>query len=238
MCVIAICKSKRIPKAEFFEAFRCNDDGVGMSWFNGDKTCYSKGYMKDEEAWKAYNKLIPEETFPHVVHFRIGSPVKPELTHPFIVSEESKIEKTNEIHETKSNLLFHNGVVSDWKNYAVSYFTKIGKIPNGSENWMDTRVIACMVNEIGEDILNFISGKWALVDSTKQTIFWYGDFEKEEKGIVWSNRSYTVRNYTPQMGYLGAEYDRYFERNNEKKEDFLGTNENNTQIGDTLEFWV
>lgn len=183
MCVIAICNSKRIKKAEFFESFRCNSDGCGMAWSTKNNNKYVKGIMKVEEAWEQYNQLIPEKHFPHIVHFRIGAPVIPELTHPFIISEESELLLN---YEGKNTLLFHNGVISNWKQYLLPTFMSIRNIPEGA--WSDTRMVAIILNMIGEKALGYIDGKFVTFNNNDISIT--GTWEKEDDGITWSNVSY------------------------------------------------
>jgi hypothetical protein len=184
MCVVAICKGRRIPKDEFDEAFKCNKDGAGMAWRENGKIRAVKGLMKVEDAWTAYNKFIVKGNFPHVVHFRLGSPVTQDLTHPFIINEESDLVLN---YEGTSSVMFHNGIVSQWKNLLFPWFMSKGKIVDGE--WSDTRLIACLYNKMGEGIFDYIDGKFIIfgTDSVK-TI---GKFE-EDNNILWSNNSYKV----------------------------------------------
>ena len=185
MCVVAICQKKRIPHDEFLEAFRCNDDGVGMAWRTNGTIRYIKGLMKDKEAWETYKTNVPEDAFPHIVHFRKGTPKCPDLTHPFLCTEESEIILN---YEGKDSVLFHNGVVMNWKTTLLNIFVKYGKTIDGE--WSDTRMVAMLVHLLSEKALEFVDGKYVIfgTDIAK----YYGDWCKEEAGIIWSNRSYVL----------------------------------------------
>jgi len=191
MCVIAICIDKRVPEDEFKEAFRINKDGAGFAWRTDTNVRYIKGLMNVEEAWMAYQREVPAGIFPHVVHFRQGSPVVPDLTHPFICNEESDLILN---YEGNESLLFHNGVVGLWKDKLLDLFLRRGKIIEGE--WSDTRMVACMIHDVGKDVLKWIEGKYVYYNMVDCN-FW-GSWEKKEEGIIWSNRSYVpAKNYYP-----------------------------------------
>jgi hypothetical protein len=205
MCVIALCNTRRINKPEFFEAFRCNKDGAGMAWREEDKMRYVKGIMKDKDAWACYNDLIKENNFPHVVHFRVGSPVIPELTHPFIISKDSELFLN---YEGNQSLLFHNGIVSNWKSLLLPIFIVNKIIPEGE--FSDTRMVAILINDLGEKVLEFVDGKYAIFDQEK--LKYFGSWEEESEGIVWSNKSYKLTSHNNHYnqgnmyGYGGYNY--------------------------------
>lgn len=242
MCVIAICKTSRIPKAEFFEAFRSNKDGAGMAWRDKGKMHYIKGLMSVENAWDCYEKNIEKDNFPHIVHFRIGGPVIPDLTHPFIISEQSELELQ---WSGDNDLLFHNGVISNWKSLIVPTFLALGVIPDGE--WSDTRLAAMQVKKLGPDILCFLDGKFAVF--SKKDIQIFGDWEKESQGIVWSNRSYVVIRSNNDF-YKYKKKDDYIQMMFNEAENKWENNENTktsldyghynslTSLGNSLEFVV
>lgn len=196
-----------MPEAYFEESFTCNRDGFGFAWREDGKVKFKKGYMKIHEAWAAYSEFCKKPSFPHVVHFRLGSPVCQELTHPFIISESSELVLKGEA----DNVMFHNGIVSGWKDRMWEMFFKLGYIPDGKIS--DTRIIAMMYHLFGENIFELIDGKFVAFGATKIKL--YGKFE-EEDGIWYSNNSYKPRitykrNYTEGQGDLygyttGAEY--------------------------------
>lgn len=200
MCIIAICKEKTLPKDEFMESFRCNKDGFGFAWRENGRVEYVKGIMKADEAWETYklfNKTV-KDVFPHILHFRIGSPVTQELTHPFIITEDSKLFLNSQDARKEigfESVMFHNGVVTGWKDYLVPLFLKLGYIPDGK--WSDTRLVAMLVKELGNEILSFMSGKFVIMTPDKIMLN-ESDWEEDPalKGILFSNKSYKVTRRT------------------------------------------
>jgi hypothetical protein len=181
MCIIAIAEKRKLTVEEFKTCWTNNPDGAGFAWYDKKgNLIVSKGFMKIKEALSFYETL----PLPHVAHFRVGTSgnVCPELTHPFIVSKESEIVLSGKVER----VLFHNGVVSDWKNYMVQIALVDGKMLTGKIN--DSRVIASLVSRIGEDILDHLGSKWVTMDKENMT-YYGGDWEKE-KGVLFSNTTY------------------------------------------------
>jgi hypothetical protein len=195
MCIIAICETNTLPKEEFYECFKCMKDGFGFSWRDNDNVKFVKGIMKVDESWEIYEDFIKgdKNVFPHVLHFRLGSPVIPELTHPFIISENSELwlnAKKNKNNKVFDSVLFHNGIIPNWKDMLINTFIANGKIPAGE--WSDTRMAAILVNKLGENVLDYLSGKYVMMTPTE--IITSGDFITDDKlpGIRFSNKSYLV----------------------------------------------
>ena len=157
MCLLAVCESGTLPEANFRSAFKINDDGFGFAFRHKDKLNYMKGFMDVDEAWGVYSAFSREPIYPHVIHFRLGSPTVDLLTHPFDITIDSELKLTN---STDGNVLFHNGVISDWKDRVWDMFVAIGKIPEGPI--IDTRMAAIMCAKFGEDIFRFINGKFVI----------------------------------------------------------------------------
>lgn len=157
MCVIAVCKKRKMTLKEIEASNTRNDDGIGVAWSDG-QFCYYKKGMEVEEFKKWYSNF----TFkPHVVHFRLTSvgEVCPELTHPFVVSAESEIRLDGRV---KVPVLFHNGTFSEWSEWLMKLYLKAGRsIPSGP--WSDSRVIAVMLYHLGEEVLELLSGRYAIV---------------------------------------------------------------------------
>jgi hypothetical protein len=200
MCVIGVCKQK-LDKDTFERCFNKNKDGFGFAWIEDGNVMYKKGLMELKEAWKEYdkhifNKFFHGVDFTHIVHFRLGNPVCKELTHPFIVSDESE-----EILEYsgRNRILFHNGTITSWRDYLVPTFLKLGKIIDGKIS--DTRLAAIITNILGDDFIKFINGKFVVLSNTYFKIF--GDFEKDSNGNQFSNDSYkrTVVTYSSYSGH-------------------------------------
>lgn len=188
MCIIAICENgTRLNRKMFDRCFDGNSDGAGFSCYTDGYVYYSKGYMTNKSAWKAY-KMFKE--FPHVAHFRLNSAggVCKELTHPFLVEQDSPISMSG---YTSSPVLFHNGTIMDWKQMLFSCALSIGRMPEGKMS--DTRVSAMVAGRIGLESLEYMSGKFAVVHSDK--IEKYGTWDEDE-GIFYSNMGYKRASYS------------------------------------------
>ena len=106
MCVIAVCKNRKLTPTELIYCWINNPDGGGVAWGNGEDTqAYRKGIM-DFDQFEAWYKVFT--ILPHIVHFRIASSgaIVPHLTHPFICQENSPLHLE---WVGKESLLFHNG---------------------------------------------------------------------------------------------------------------------------------
>jgi hypothetical protein len=191
MCVIALATGNRKMTAdEFSNCWLTNNDGFGVAWREHGIVKYKKGIMKAKEAWYFYKNEVP--CVPHTAHFRIATAggVNPQLTHPFIISPDSPIALE---YEGRGPVLFHNGVVSDYRALLAIYKSFRRDFDEGAFV-SDSRVVAMLVGQVGREILDQIYGKWVLV-GPDQTYYW-GQFEKE-KGIMYSNFSYlTYRSKT------------------------------------------
>jgi len=196
MCVIAYCKERKLTWDEFENCYDTNDDGVGISYRKNGKVHYVKGIMELKEAWEIYNKLrIRGE---HVVHFRVGTSGSkgPELTHPFIVSRKSPLRIK---YSGNKEVLFHNGVISDWEEWTMPYYISQKFLPEGEMS--DTRLAAMLVSQLGEKVLDVIKGKYVIFGSKR--VYVRGEFE-EVKGVMFSNTSYKgYKTYS----YAGSTYE-------------------------------
>lgn len=184
MCLLAVCQTECIREENFREAFRVNSDGFGFAFRNKDKLTYVKGFMDVNDAWKNYKEFTKEKIFPHVIHFRLGKPTLNVLTHPFEISEDSVLNLTNTI---EGNVLFHNGVITGWRDRMYESFAFTGKIPEGPI--IDTRVAAIWANKFGKRIFDFIDGKFVIFGP--ETLEMIGEFSTD-RGVDYSNNSYKV----------------------------------------------
>jgi hypothetical protein len=182
MCLLSICNTRHFTDDEFKTAFEKNDDGVGFGWIEKGKIKFRKGFMDKEVALAKYRNFCEKNIFPYILHFRLGSPTVPELTHPFIISENSELLlKSN----NANGLLFHNGIISGWEGKLFSLLCSMDHIPKGE--WSDTRMLAIAINKLGEGIIDFVNGKFVTIIDEK--IMYYGDFDDAD-GIMMSNNSY------------------------------------------------
>ena len=92
-----------------------------MSWFiTPTKTKFVKGFMRVEPLIEYYFSNEINTKLPHVVHFRKASnKVCEQLTHPFVVSGDSRILMS---YETSLPLLYHNGILSEWRKKLLNFF--------------------------------------------------------------------------------------------------------------------
>jgi predicted glutamine amidotransferase len=99
-----------------------------------------KGLLDMEEAWEQY-AMLPEGV-PHVLHFRLATHggVKPELTHPFVVHEESPLVQAG---VSERPVLAHNGV---WSLHALKQKEVRLEGPVS-----DTRVLAAWLGRLAKE---------------------------------------------------------------------------------------
>jgi len=179
MCQIAICNNRKITRNEIERFWNANSDGAGVVWKYGSRVLFKKGIMNKNDLIKFLEKINP----PYIVHFRLASigERKPELTHPFLCSEENPL--SGELKKGQL-LLFHNGHDSK----AVEMLM-IAKFVKGEEfnykHISDTRAIAILISKLGPNILEHFSGKFVVVNWVFN-IKTYGRFI-ENDGILLSN---------------------------------------------------
>ena len=197
MCIIAYCRDRKLTKEEFDECFSHNSDGMGIAWASKGKTHYLKGFMEKDQAWGAYNRIVPVPR-QHVVHFRIGTSgpkCHPLYTHPFIVSKESPLQLS---YSGMLPLLFHNGCMWKWEKHYHKHIKPVHNV-NAEGEVNDSRYAAIMTAIFGLKTLNNQS-KFVIL--TPDTYYFFGDFV-EENGIKFSNSGY--RTYTYTASYSGRE---------------------------------
>ena len=141
MCVIAVSPTgEKVDKATFGRMWRSNNDGFGMMYRSRNGAAIVKGLLDEQEAWEAYDGL--PEGVPHVLHFRLATHggVSPELTHPFLVHEESPLVQAGVVCEP---VLAHNGV---WSLHA----SKEREV-RLSGPVSDTRVLAAWLGKLAKE---------------------------------------------------------------------------------------
>lgn len=197
MCIVITCQRGARPTEEMLEdaAFR-NDDGAGIAWIeevdDEYKVVWEKGL--DVEGLKRLNAEVPH---PYIVHLRKQSAgdATDNLTHPFPIGPQAD----DALDGIADRVLFHNGTVSNWKDYYRSFVASRDLdqfIPAGFDRMSDTRAMAYMVhhatqfadgeNQVlqGESLLQIFdsTSRWAILDSDafenedRPTIRYLGDW--------------------------------------------------------------
>jgi hypothetical protein len=182
MCIIAYCKTRKMTTDEAVNCWNANDDGAGIAWIENGEVKMRKGFMCLEDFMRFYATV---DVLPHVVHFRIGTSGGnvPELTHPFLIDKDSPLDLE---YHGDGGVLFHNGVLSSWKEMARDYYLRtLSRTPDGP--FSDTRALAVVLNTIGVNALRFVDGRYVVV--TPKGFEYWGDFN-EEDGILFSGHSF------------------------------------------------
>jgi len=197
VCVIAVSPTgEKVAKEVFERMYRSNDDGFGLAYRARAGVAVVKGLHDEEEAWEAYSRL--PEGVPHVLHFRLATHggVKPELTHPFVVSEDSPLTLAG---VTNRPVLAHNGV---WGLHALRARELSLKGPVS-----DSRVLAAWLGKLARrrsikevleegyyDVLS--AGRVVVVDPATWKIHVVGDWIREGD-LLFSNGSFRTVNGPP-----------------------------------------
>ena len=187
--MIAVSLGEKISREVFERMWRSNDDGFGLVYRSRGGVGVVKGIMDEEEAWELYSRL--PEGVPHVLHFRLATHggVRPELTHPFVLSEESPLIERGVVAEP---VLAHNGI---WGLYAIKQ--RELKLDGPVS---DSRVLAAWLGRLAkerplrevleenyEELLS--AGRVAVVDPATWRIHVVGDWIREGP-FLFSNGSY------------------------------------------------
>ena len=188
MCVIIANQGTgaKNPTREEIEACELwNGDGAGFAWLEHGAVQWEKGIDAERVI-----DLMDMVKGPWVAHFRIATAggVSTEMCHPFPIDSEAPTWPEGECDQ----LLFHNGTVSGWKEMARKVALRDGvEIPSGP--WSDSRAVAWVAASAGVEILNFIDGRFAVLEHTEEEdpLTLFGDW-KQRKGIWYSNLSWTA----------------------------------------------
>jgi hypothetical protein len=139
MCVIAICKTRRLTAEEITRMDAANPHGIGIAWVNPRLRLveYIKGLTADEAIAR-----VARVPLPHIVHFRFASvgAVTPLLSHPFPLSEAPALDLAG----AAPSVLFHNGTWMEWQA-AYTVLAQAGVYLNPTEPWSDSRVMAVLM---------------------------------------------------------------------------------------------
>lgn len=160
MCVVVLVDDNDTrPEPDIIRAmFDSNGDGAGAAWreeVDGvPHVHWRKGLGVEDMV-----ELAATLPVPYVQHFRIAScgGVRPELTHPFEISEDASVESEG---LTTNPVLFHNGHWTGWERELKEAVWKAGgeiKLPVGP--WSDTRAMAFLVHHFGHGYLDLANEK-------------------------------------------------------------------------------
>jgi hypothetical protein len=189
MCVIMIAGKER-PTVEMVErGWNHNKDGAGIAWRERNdrgevEVVFQKGVMELPEI----QELCKNVPLPYVVHFRVAScgGVSPELTHPFIVSKDVRLEL---VGRTKGGVLFHNGHWGPWNEKAIDAAIHSNtKVPPGTK-WSDSRAMAWMTYLYGPGFMELLtSQKGVLMTPANTQVFLGSGWDKINN--VWCSNDY------------------------------------------------
>lgn len=217
MCIIVSKeKNKLIPTKEILKnCFDNNPDGAGFMYVYDKKVNIEKGFMNFESL---YNRIIELDKQINlkkrslIIHFRIGTSGKNDKAtcHPFPISNNA-----NELRAEKitcnlamvhngiiSNFVYGDGVLSDTQNYIKDFVYNLYKINK-----------RFLYSKYTKNILDTSCNHTKLAFLTSDDIIhYYGNFEKDENGIKYSNGTYkySYKNYfTPTKTTAKNNYDYY-----------------------------
>lgn len=141
MCVIAVCRKRRLTVQEVRRMDAANPHGVGIAWIarKGRTVEFVKGLTAEDAV-----ALLPQLPLPHVVHFRFASvgAIGPALCHPFAIEPAPG----TAVEGAAPAVLFHNGTWVDWR-LGVGILRELGAWPDGARrrDWSDSRVMAALM---------------------------------------------------------------------------------------------
>lgn len=116
MCIIVYKpKCEEMPAKEILEqCFINNPDGSGYMYVYKNKVFINKGLMTFDSFYKSLEKTVKTKgkEIPYVLHFRISTQgkIKPQLTHPYPLSNNMK--KLKELQYHTNIGVAHNGIIS------------------------------------------------------------------------------------------------------------------------------
>ena len=195
MCVI-LCFEDEYPKLSMLkDAEATNPHGGGMSWIKDGKVRWMKGKEMNP---KNIMKLIKKGDIqlPIIIHYRIAThgAINNMMCHPFPIG---KGERNAESGITEEGVMFHNGVWSDYDEYAMKFCMSTGhKIPDGDMS--DSSVMAFIASHIGQNFFTFTDEK--VIAMTPKGITRYGDGWVDVDGIKCSNDLFEPTPYFESYG--------------------------------------
>ena len=207
MCIIITVENGNFPTLKILKnAEYLNNDGGSIAWLEQEKKNYKKG-INANQIYKIIKKLKKKNVKDAIIHFRIASVgiVKPALCHPFPISK--KVDLSLENKNMKSDLLFHNGTITDWQDRLIEILQKNDNLRMLKGDLSDSRIIAWILYQKGYKYLNEITtfNKFAIL--TKSGVKKYGNWH-EFKNNSYSNKYLDVFE-TEKLESNINEYDKY-----------------------------
>lgn len=204
MC-IAVWVPKDVPtpkKTTLKRCFTTNDEGAGFAWFNEESKMWNidKGYMTWKAFWKAFNRYQFKPETQLLIHFRISTSGKrkdPDCTHPFPICD-SYVTMMQHQQEVE-NIIVHNGVVGTGQGTASDTMVAVKEAIDPLYKYIDDE----KVNKILTAMLKSSHNRWVI--ARKDQVWLYGEWEKDDSGVYYSNGGYKEYDYSKYQ--QGAHYD-------------------------------
>ena len=197
MCII-VYKPAEAPfpdRTVLDTCFLNNSDGAGYMYAVNGRVYIKKGFMSFDALMKSLKHTRKQcgDKIPYVLHFRIATQggAKPELTHPYPLSEE--MADLKRLNSTSDIGIAHNGIISltasnkkdiDYNDTMTFITDYLSLIIRDKGYWKDPATVE-LINRLADSKLAILdgSGHCELI----------GDF-KEDDGIYYSNYTYLYSN--------------------------------------------
>ena len=218
MCVILALETDKELASITLEILKnaetTNPHGNGYATLKNGKVSFEKGVTM-ELIWEKIES--GDIVAPCIIHARITSigETMPELTHPFIISENSDNIMSGTLKKNES-CFFHNGTYSQWKDLVLQTALGSGrKLPSGAMS--DSRGLAYCLQTLGIQALEYLdtTDKFAILDKNGLSKFgkWF-----DVSGVPSSNNYYEAydygnfpkNNYWTTDSYQNEEDSRYY----------------------------
>ena len=189
LCVIVFKqKGVSLPTKETFRnCFDNNDDGAGYMFSRNGDVIIKKGFMSFDKFWESFKDSKVTEKDVLIAHFRIATHglTSQANTHPFPITQDLK--SLGAIETITDIAVAHNGVISiNTKDGMSDTFTFVKEImgnPLIKDHLNHPTMITLLAKAIGGSRLALMWGNGSV------KLIGAG-WEKDEKGVMYSNSSY------------------------------------------------
>jgi len=199
MCLLIVYEDKFPTRRVLELGASRNPHGAGIAWVEDGKVKWKKG-LKLEELFNYEDK-----TGPGLVHFRLSTVGgdNPLLCHPFPVSETAEVDLEGEADK----VLAHNGHWMDWQKCVSNVVNRDKPLPPAP--WSDTRGIAWLTSHYGDDWLDWLSEKVAVLDKNGIQPYGRGWHRDNENNLLLSYNPYeSYFYYDDEYEWYGANWSR------------------------------